>query len=399
MTRPCGRIEWTLGLGLMVSSPGCGSGSPSPSADASPAPRGAEDPAAASAGAPTLDAGTLPGSILFISERDGNLEVYRWRAGVEPERLTYDPRGDFPVEQAPDGSGWTRVVTEEGPVPEAHVEQIVWMPREGAPVNVGPAGRRARGPSWAPDRSFVVFESDAEQAFCDVWRWEPSGASRRLTTTENGAFEPAVSPDGRRIAFVSTRDGNPEIYVMAADGSAPRRLTDWRRDDMAPLWSPDGTQLAFLRREQGGERLFVLALPREDGPPGDAPPSARRVVVTAEGEKVKHAEAAWSPDGTRLAYTVHRPKEAPHVAVTVVAGGQTPAEGETPTDSQTTVASPPGLRATMPSWSPDGRYLALTATEGDPAALDLYAIRLADGAWARLTDDPAPDWLPRWTAL
>lgn len=395
MTRLCGRIEWVLGLGLTVSSPSCGGDSPSPSVDASPATasRGAEDPAATGLGTPTLDAGTLPGSILFISERDGNLEVYRWRAGVEPERLTDDPRADFPVEQAPDGSGWTRVTTEEGPVPEAHVEQIVWMPREGAPVSVGPAGRRARGPSWAPDRSFVVFESDAEQAFCDVWRWEPGGTARRLTTTENGAFEPAVSPDGRQIAYVSTGDGNPEIYVMAADGSAPRRLTEWRRDDMAPVWSPDGKQLAFLRREQGGERLFVVTLSS-----GGAPPSERRLVDTAEGEKLKHAEAAWSPDGTRLAYTVHRPKQAPHVAVTVVADGRTPADGHTPAAGGTVVASPPGLRATMPSWSPDGRYLALSATAGDPAALDLYAVRLEDGAWARLTDDPAPDWLPRWTA-
>lgn len=378
-------------FGVTASSSSCGgSGSPSPSADAPPAPasRGAEDPAAPSPSTPTLDAGTLPGSILFVSERDGNLEVYRWRAGVEPERLTDDPRDDFPVEQAPDGSGWTRVVTEEGPVPEAHLEQIVWMPREGAPVNVGPAGRRARGPSWAPDRSFVVFESDAEQAFSDVWRWEPGRAARRLTTTDNGAFEPAVSPDGRQIAYVSTVDGNPEIYVMAADGSAPRRLTQWRRDDMAPMWSPDGKHVALLRREQGGERLFVITLP-SDG----APPSERRVVPTTEGEKLKHAEAAWSPDGTRLAYTVHRPKQAPHVAVTVVTDGRTPADG------QTTVASPPGLRATMPSWSPDGRYLALTATAGDPAALDLYAVHLDDGAWVRLTDDPAPDWLPRWTAL
>lgn len=383
---------------LGLASTACGGGSPTPVAEADPAakadPRAAEGPAAApTLGAPTLDSGTLPGSLLFISERDGNLEVYRWRAGAKPERLTNDPRDDFPVEQAPDGSGWTRVVSEEGLVPEANVEQIVWMPREGEPVNVGPAGRRARGPSWARDRSFVVFESDAEQAFSDVWRWEPSGAARRLTTTENGAFEPAVAPDGRRVAFVSTRDGNPEIYVMAADGTAPRRLTDWRRDDMAPLWSPDGTQLAFLRREQGGERLFVITVPS-----GDAAPSERRVVVTAEGEKVKHAEAAWSPDGTRLAYTVHRPKQAPHVAVTIVAGANAPAEGHPPAAGGTVVASPPGLRATMPSWSPDGRYLALTGTEGDPAALDLYAVRLDDGAWARLTDDPAPDWLPRWAA-
>jgi len=385
VTRYRSRTWWAPALGATLVGVACGGGAPAPAADAGSPPAAAStatSPAPAETlGAGTLDPAALPGSLLFISERDGNLEVYRWRAGAAEERLTNDPRDDFPGESAQDGSGWTRVVTEEGPVPESHVEQIVWMPREGTPVNVGPPGRRARGASWAPDRSFVVFESDAEQAFSDVWRWEPGGATKRLTTTEHGAFEPAVSPDGSSIVFVSTRDGNPEIYVMAADGSAPRRLTDWRRDDIAPAWAPDGRSIAFLRREQGGERLFVLTLP-----PDGAPASERRLVPTAEGEKLKHADAAWSPDGTRLAYTVHRPKQPPHVAVTDVA------------DGRTRTASPPGLRATMPAWSPDGRYLAFSATEGDPAALDLYAVRLDDGAWARLTSDPGPDWLPRWTA-
>lgn len=351
----------------------------SPSSEAGPSP--SPSAGAAAAAAPSLDPSTLPGSILFVSERDGNLEVYRWRAGAPPERLTQDPRADFVAEVAPDGSGWTRVASEEGSVPEAHVEQILWMPRDGEPVPVGPPGLRARAPSWAPDRSIVVFESSAEQAFSDLWRWQPDGTTLRLTTTEHGAFEPAVAPDGRTIAFVSSRDGNPELYLMAPDGSAPQRLTHWRRDDITPAWSPDGTRLAFLRREQGGERLFVLALPA-----GAEPPVERRLVPTGEGEKVKHAEHAWSPDGTRLAYAVHRPEQAPHVAVTEVESGRT------------RVVSPPGLRATMPAWSPDGRYLAFTATEGDPEALDLYAVRLDDGALARLTHEAAADWLPRWSA-
>lgn len=339
---------------------------------------------------PSLDPSTLPGSILFVSERDGNLEVYRWRAGAAPERLTQDPRADFVAEVAPDGSGWTRVATEEGEVPEAHREQLSWVPFSGEPVLVGPPGRRARAASWAPDRSFLVFESDAvgevapgdppREPFSDLWRWEPGGALRQLTRTEHGAFEPAVSPDGRSIAYVSTQDGNPELYVMAADGSAPRRLTDWRRDDMAPRWSPDGTQLAFLRREQGGERLYVLE-------PGQAGmPTARPLFPSAAGQPVKHADHAWSPDGTRLVLAVHRPEQPPHVAVVELARGTA------------RVVSPPGLHATMPAWSPDGSAVVLTATEGDPEALDLYAVRLRDGAWARLTTAPAPDWLPRWTA-
>ncbi len=348
--------------------------------DGAPVPAAAP-PAQAPVAAPTLDPSALPGSIYFHSERDGDLEIYRWRAGAPLERITHDPRADFVAEVAPDGSGLTRVVAEEGAVPEAHLEQILWMPTAGQPVPVGPPGRRARAPSWAPDRSFVVYESDAEGAFSDVWRWQPDGTTRRLTTTAQGAFEPAISPDGQRVAYVSSQDGNPELYVMAADGSAQRRLTTWRRDDIAPAWSPDGTRLAFLRREQGGERLFVLTVP----PAGrDDAPALQRMVATAEGEKVKHAEHAWSPDGRQLAYTVHRPDAAPHVAVTDVA------------DGRTRPVTPTSLRATMPAWSPDGQALAFTATLGDPAALDVYVTRLADGAWARLVDDPAPDWLPRW---
>lgn len=372
-----GAIGWSGALVIA-----CG-GSPSPSASERSAGEGAPVEAAPRAGeAPTttLDSSTLPGSIVFVSERDGDLEVYRWRAGAPEERLTRDPAADFVAEVAADGSGYTRVVTVDGAVPEAHLEQIVWTPFVGEPVPIGPAGRRARGPSWAPDRSFVVFESDAEEAFSDLWRWEPGGALRRLTTTKDGAFEPAVAPDGRSIAFVSTSDGNPEIYVMGADGTEPRRLTTWRRDDLSPQWSPEGTRLAFLRREQGGERLFVLELHEA------RPPEERRLVPTAEGERLKHAEHVWSPDGTRLAYTVHRPDAAPQVVVTQVA------------DGRTQVISPAQLRATMPSWSPDGRYLAFVGTEGDPEALDLHVARVEDGAWSRLTAAPAPDWLPRWTA-
>lgn len=381
-------------VAALLGATGCGGSSSSEAgARGEPAPKAkASSPVQAPpTGPPSLDPSTLPGSILFVSERDGNLEVYRWRAGAPLQRLTDDPRADFVAEVAPDGSGWTRVATEEGAVPEAHREQLSWVPLDAGakPVPFGAAGRRARSPSWAPDRSFVVFESDAsdvvpgasapvEEVFSDLWRWEPSGTLTRLTHTEHGAFEPAVAPDGRSIAFVSTRDGNPEIYVMDARGQEPRRLTDWRRDDTTPRWSPDGTRLAFLRVEQGGTRLFVLD-PTTGGEP-------TRLVPTAEGEQVIHAEHAWSPDGTRLAYVVHRPRQPPHVAVTVLA------------DGSTRVISPPGIGATMPSWSPDGRALVTVGTAGDPEALDLYAVRLADRAWVRLTSTPAADWLPRWTA-
>lgn len=325
-----------------------------------------------------LDLETLPGTIHFISERDGNLEVYRWQAGKPLARLTDDPGDDFVAEVAPGGQGWTRVSSTGGHDAQQYQEGLSWMASGGEAIEFGVQGRRARAPSWSPARDFVVFESDHEGSFSDLWRWDGGGAPRRLTTTQHGAFEPSVSPDGQRIAYVSSEPGNPEIFVMDHDGGAPRRLTNWRREDLSPQWNPQGSSLAFLRREQGGVRLLRLDL-HDDGTFEEQP-----IVVTQPGERVRHAEHRWSPDGERIAYTVHRPGTAAQVVVTELSTGDT------------RVVSPPGLTASMPSWSPQGDHLVVTAFESDADAMDLHVIELATGASARLTHDPAPDWLPHW---
>ena len=67
---------------------------------------------------------------------------------------------------------------------------------------------------------------------------------RRLTRAPRDDFDPAWSPDGRKIAFVSERDGNPEIYVMNTDGSGQRNLTRSPADDRLVAWSPVRTKSA-----------------------------------------------------------------------------------------------------------------------------------------------------------
>ena len=69
--------------------------------------------------------------------------------------------------------------------------------------------------------------------------------ARRLTN--NAAFDagPTFSPDGKRIAFVSHRDGNYEIYLMNADGTDQHRLTHNPAQDRQPAFSPDGKRIAF----------------------------------------------------------------------------------------------------------------------------------------------------------
>jgi len=82
----------------------------------------------------------------------------------------------------------------------------------------------------------------------------------RLTTNSASDFEqqPSWSPDGRKIAFTSTRDGNNQIYVMNADGSGPTRLTTNSTGDFEPSWSPDGSKISFTSTRDLHSEIYVM---------------------------------------------------------------------------------------------------------------------------------------------
>lgn len=69
---------------------------------------------------------------------------------------------------------------------------------------------------------------------------------------------PAYSPDGKLIAFTSTRDGNSQIYLMNADGSAPRRLSKNTFKEFSPSWSPDGNWIAFTSTRDGQANIYIM---------------------------------------------------------------------------------------------------------------------------------------------
>ena len=79
-----------------------------------------------------------------------------------------------------------------------------------------------------------------------------------VLTKAGNNFLPVWSPDGTRIAFMSTRDGNPDIYVMNRDGSSVRRLTTNPAIDGSPTWSPKGDQIAFTSDRTGTPQIFVM---------------------------------------------------------------------------------------------------------------------------------------------
>jgi Tol biopolymer transport system component len=140
--------------------------------------------------------------------------------------------------------------------------------------------------------------SDAE-----IYTINPDGSgSTPLTSSPGANYSPAWSPDGKKIAFVSSRDDsgqpspgcsascNSEIYVMNADGSNQARLTNDPSFDLGPQWSPDGTKIVFESGRTGNGDIYSM---KADG-------TAIAQLTTSSMEDL---DPSWSPDGTKIVYS------------------------------------------------------------------------------------------------
>jgi TolB protein len=108
-----------------------------------------------------------------------------------------------------------------------------------------------------------------------------------LTLTAAAGPRVAWSPDGRRIAFVSNRDGNSDVYVMNADGRGQRRLTRNAAPLNDPAWSPDGRKIAFVSDRDDNSEIYVM---NADGS------GLRNLTRDPAGDST----FAWSPDGRKI---------------------------------------------------------------------------------------------------
>jgi hypothetical protein len=233
------------------------------------------------------------------------------------------------------------------------------------PVAAALAVSGAAPPQGARPAIVAVAAKAATATFAD-------GSSRtELPWLLPGDADPAVAPDGRRIAFSSERDGNREIYVADSVTGAVTRLTlNLEADDRRPAWSPNGRRLAWQSGRPGAFDLFVM----------DADGGRKQRLVSGPGDDV---DPDWSPTGGRLAFSSNRGGNRDLWSVPVAGG-----EPELLLDVRG--------QAGAPAWSPDGRRLAYSGVVGGDADIWVAAVGGAEPRWVIRggAADLRPDWAP-----
>jgi serine/threonine protein kinase len=246
-------------------------------------------------------------------------------------------------------------------------------------------GRKAR-PRGGPRRPLVAWIAAlvalAVGAFVGWWARGGRGtlagpvpvSFEQLTDFPGVERQPAISPDGKDVVYVSATSGNEDIYLLRVGGRKPVNLTeDSLSDDDAPAFSPDGGHIAF-RSERAGGGIFVME------PTGE---SVRR--VTDFG-----FDPAWSPDGSRLALSTEGVKDPMSRAATselwVV-----PLSGGSPRRLL------PG-DVVGPKWSPHGHRIAYWGSRVPSRNRDVWTVD-AEGRHppVAVTDDVDVDWSPEWS--
>jgi tetratricopeptide (TPR) repeat protein/predicted Ser/Thr protein kinase len=112
-----------------------------------------------------------------------------------------------------------------------------------------------QSPAWLPDGR--ILYSGCWQDACGIIVMRSDGSSPQQAVAGGNETNPEASPDGKRVAFMSQRDGNWEVYVANLDGSNLQRLTHDSASDGLPTWSPDGRHIAFVSDREGGWAIWV----------------------------------------------------------------------------------------------------------------------------------------------
>ncbi len=275
----------------------------------------------------TLACGSGNGAITFISERDGNPEVYVMQPdGSEQLRLSTTEASESRPIRSPNDR-WIAFVSQT-----SDTDSDIIRIQEDGTMQAKIAGSLGlnRQHVWSPDSQRIALVSDRTGEL-EIWHlsvdgtderrvtydakgvvlgdWSADGASLLFTVddppgivlrnpdgvnvqrlTESEDHSPQWSPKGDQIVFVSTgEDNQQDIFVMNGDGSERKALTQNAGDNYDPKWSPDGKQICYVSSTDGDAEIFVM---KADG-------SGQEQLTK---NNVEESSPVWSPGGKRIAF-------------------------------------------------------------------------------------------------
>jgi Tol biopolymer transport system component len=241
--------------------------------------------------------------------------------------------------------------------------------------------------SWLPDSRHIVSAMPFPRPGVHLWLTDTASSSdeRLITSSPSVESDPAVSPDGARLA-TAFQQANYDVYEISIDRPTPVPVLSSARNEMDPAWSSVGSELAYTTDRSGSEEIWLRS---ENG-------EFERPLVTAADfrETQTHALSApaFSPDGQRIAY-FRQGSDGGRIWMSPVAGGPP------------VVLSARDSAQDLPNWSPDGAWIAYpqnsggrigkwslakarVGTKAPPQILSADIIPLSPVKWA-----PSGDWI------
>ena len=248
------------------------------------------------------------------------------------------------------------------PTPSIEDFQATSTPTIEPTVDSGPTGTLAPSPTpLGGGAGQIAYASDLT-GLPQIWLMNSDGtASHQITEMPEGACQPAWSPDGQRLAFISPCAGNQEIYpgagifIINVDGTGLNAIASVPGGDYDPDWSPDGGTMVFTSlRDYNRAQIYEVTL--EDNS-----------VRSLSANKVRDSQPVWSPDGGEIAFVTTR--RGPYqIWIMGNDGGDA-----------ILLSRSGSLKDTHPDWSPDGQVIIFTQSELLGGVPRLVAMRVEEG--------------------
>lgn len=230
-------------------------------------------------------------------------------------------------------------------------------------------GKVSIAPKWGPRGERIVYTSYLKR-FPDVFLIDVASGRRSTVASYPGLNTGAdISPDGKYVALILSKDGNPELYVRELAGGRPVQLTQTpRATEASPSWSPDGQQIVYVSDQSGRPQLYTIS--RRGGAP-------RR--LTRRG--TENVAPDWGPNGL-IAYSSRL-------------GGNYQVCVIDPKTQEIKQLKQDYADYEDPTWAPDGRHIACTRTQGYRS--NVYVLDMGGDAPVALTRNKGDWYSPAWS--